>query len=122
LRVAVVAAAASVAAWATKGVAIGIAGGLDKSPFEGPFFLLGLAAFVIAVSALGISMVRGWPARTVAVIVAIVGTVLVSALTGWVIEVVVGSDHWAWYEANLWIISTSVLGLSTWLARRSVGG
>ena len=33
----------AVVAWGVKALVIGLAGGLDKSPLEGPLFILGLA-------------------------------------------------------------------------------
>lgn len=107
-------------AWAVKAVAIGVAGGLGKSPFEGPFFLLGLACFVVAVSTLAVSAVRrhGWFARVAAVLGAVVGTVVVTALIGVLIDALTSSDHWAWYEMNLWVISLGVLGVGTWHSSR----
>ena len=117
-RIAVIAAAGAVVAWAIKAVAIGVAGGLGKSPFEGPFFLLGLACFVVAVSTLAVSAVSGWLARGAAVLAAVVGTVLVTALTGVLIDALTSSDHWAWYELNLWVISLGVLGFGAWHSSR----
>ena len=119
-RIAVIAAATAVAAWACKAVAIGLAGGLDKSSFEQPFFLVGLVAFVVAVSTLAVSAVSryGWLARVAAVLASVVGTVLVTALTGMVVDVLTSSDHWAWYELNLWVISSAVLATGVWSARR----
>ena len=57
-RISVIAAAAAVASWAVKSVAIGSAGGLNKSPLEGPFFFLGLIFLVVSVCALALSVVR----------------------------------------------------------------
>ena len=55
---AVLAAIAAVVAWALKAVAIGLAGGLDKSPRESPVFGLGLVAIVIAFASLGVALAR----------------------------------------------------------------
>ena len=119
-RISLIAATTAVVAWAAKAVAIGTAGGLNKSPFEGPFFLVGLAAFVVAVSVLGVSLAghHGWLARIGAVVAAIVGTVVVTALTGIAVDALVPSDHWAFYELNLWLISTGVLAVGAWHASR----
>jgi hypothetical protein len=46
---------AAVAAWGIKAVAIGVAGGLEKSPFEGPLFRIGLLALVVAFAAAGVA-------------------------------------------------------------------
>ena len=119
-RIAVIAAASAVVAWALKAVAIGIAGGLDKSPFEGPFFLIGLVCFVVAVCTLAVSAVsrHGWFARLGAVVAAVGGTVGVTAVIGLLIDALVTSDHWAWYELNLWVISLGLLGFVTWYSGR----
>jgi hypothetical protein len=123
-RIAVIAAASAVVAWAVKAVAIGVAGGLDKSPFEGPFFLIGLVCFVVAVCTLAVSAVgrHGWLARIGAVIASVAGTVAVTAVIGLLIDAVVTSDHWAWYELNLWVISLGLLAFVTWYSGRQVGG
>ena len=70
-RLAVLAAAASVVAWGLKAVAIGVAGGLDQSPLEGPLYLLGLVSIVVAFAALGVAV-----AGNRAVIVTIIGAVV----------------------------------------------
>ena len=118
-RIAVIAAASAVVAWALKAVAIGLAGGLDKSALEQPFFLIGLVSFVVAVSTLAVSAVsHGWLARIGAVLAAVVGTVVVTALTGALVDALTTSDHWAWYELNLWVISSAVLALGAWHSSR----
>src|SRR5690606_15819887 len=70
-RLAVLAAAASVVAWGLKAVAIGVAGGLDQSPLEGPLYLLGLVSIVVAFAAVGVAV-----AGDRAVIVKIIGSVV----------------------------------------------
>ena len=123
-RIAVIAAASAVVAWALKAVAIGVAGGLDKSPFEGPLFLVGLVSFVVAVCAIAVSAVsrHGRLARVGAVLASVAGTVVVTALIGLLIDALVASDHWAWYELNLWVISLGLLGFVTWYSGRQVQG
>ena len=117
-RIAVIAAAGAVVAWAVKAVAIGVAGGLDKSPFEGPFFLLGLVCFVVAVGTFAVSAVHGWAARLGAVVAAVAGTVVVTVVTGVLIDAVATSDHWAWYELNLWVMSLGLLAFGAWYSAR----
>ena len=60
-RIALVAAVAAAASWTLKAVAIGTAGGLDKSPLEGPLFFAGCSCFVVASVALGVAITRGAP-------------------------------------------------------------
>lgn len=119
-RIAVIAAAGAVAAWAVKAVAIGVAGGLDKSPFEGPFFMLGLVSGLVAVGALAVSAVgrRQWWARAGAAVGGLVALIVVVGVTSAALEAVATSDHWVWSELNLWVVSLAVLALSAWHSPR----
>lgn len=60
-RLAALAAIIAVVSWGLKAVAIGIAGGLDRSPFESPLFGLGLVAIVVAFASLGVAVARERP-------------------------------------------------------------
>ena len=107
-RVAVLAAVGCVVVWAVKSVAIGVAGGLGKSPFEGPLFVLGLILFVAAWVAFGIALTagRGTPMRLLGAI----GGLVVAGLLFMFIEDPVGalvpdSAGWVNEEAGLWVIS-----------------
>jgi hypothetical protein len=76
-RVAMLAAAVAVVAWAAKAIAIWIAGGLDRSALEGPLFLAGFLSLLAAVAAVGVALAAGratW-LRVVAAL-ALLGTAL----------------------------------------------
>ncbi|KAE8766152.1 hypothetical protein [Georgenia thermotolerans] len=118
-RIALTTALLAAGAWTAKAVAIGIAGGLDRSPFENPLFFLGLAAWMVALAASGAALTRGAP--TPVRIAASLGAVA----AGWVAVVLVGAlvgdrvaGHWAWTELNLWVAGALTLGLAFWLDRR----
>lgn len=117
-RIALLAALAAVVCWTLKAVAIGVAGGLDKSPFEGPLFLAGLVCFVGAAAALGVALTRGRPgwlrAVTGVVVAPVVGigfTLVIDALVG-AMQPASPLRHWVWSEVNLWVIAIAVLGLA----------
>lgn len=113
-RIARSAALAATIVWTAKAVAIGTAGGLGKSPLEGPLFFLGLLCFVTAAVAYGVSVTRGRPAAVralagagvlvggVGVVVAVQGTLAALGIEG----------HWAWSELNLWISALLLLALT----------
>lgn len=119
-RIAVAAATAAVLAWAAKAVAIGVAGGLDQSPAEGPLFLLGLLCGVVAAGALGVSAVRGAPVwvRVLAAIGAVLALLLVTGLTSNGFAAVATNDHWVWSEVGLWIVAIALLALAAWHSSR----
>jgi membrane associated rhomboid family serine protease len=107
-RVAVLAAVGCVAVWALKALAIAVAGGLDKSPVEGPLFALGLLLFAVAWVAFGVAVTAG-RGTAMQVVGAIVG-LLVAALLFMFVEDPVGalvpeSAGWVTEEAGLWAIS-----------------
>ena len=120
-RIAVIAATTCSIAWAAKAVAIGLAGGLDKSPAEGPLFLLGLALAVATMVALTLTVLHSRPVwqRVAAVPASLGGMVLTVAALGELLGALVPSDHWAWYEASLWIYAAVVLGLALRIDRPS---
>jgi hypothetical protein len=114
-RVALVTAVATTAFWTAKSIVIALAGGLGKSPAEGPLFLLGLASCVVAAVATGIAL--GRPAHwwsTIAwgvaglVAVSLLGTVAQAVVTG----VEPSSPAWVWGEINLWVMAVAVLALN----------
>jgi hypothetical protein len=114
-RFALVTAVATTALWAAKAVAIGLAGGLGKSPAEGPLFLLGLVSCVVAAVATGIAV--GRPRRTWAKVAWGLAGFLVIAVVGAVAGAVVtavqpSSPGWAWGEINLWAMALAVLAVN----------
>lgn len=125
-RIALFAALAAVAFWTVKSVAIGVAGGLDKSPLEGPMFFCGLVSFIVAVVSLGVALTAG--SRTWLRVVGGIGAVVVGIVFTTVVDELVngyrepGPDrHWAWTEVNLWVVSLTVLALTSALAARRRG-
>ena len=119
------AAVVAVLAWGLKAVAIAVAGGLDKSPFEGPLFFLGLAANVIAFVALGVAVAgpRGTAAKVggavLGIVVGFAVTMLADSLAG---AVVPESAGWVAEEAGLWVAALLALGITGYWYRRSTSG
>ena len=119
-RIAVIAATTAALAWGAKAVAIGLAGGLDRSPAENPLFFLGLASCIVASVALVLSVLVGrpWWVRGAAALGVVVALFMITALLDAAVHGLVGGDHWVLTEVNLWIDALVVLGLSVALARR----
>ncbi len=118
-RIALWAAIAAATSWTAKSVAIGVAGGLDKSPLEAPLFFVGLTCFVAAVVALGVAVTSG--ARTWMRIAAGVGAFVVGIAFTLLVDAGVGAfaasgadRHWVWTEFNLWVVA--LVALATALA------
>ena len=109
--------------WTAKAMAIGIAGGLNRSPLESPLFLLGLVCCLVASAATGIAVIR--PAtvwgRTLSAAGGLAAGVLVTAATSAVVSAAAPpSPGWVWGELNLWATALTLLALNlTLLARRS---
>ena len=121
-RFAFIAASTAAALWALKGLAIGSAGGLGESPFEGPFFLAGLASFVVASVALGVAALPGRAAaiRGLAGLGVVAAGFALAAGVDTVVSSVVPPDadrHWAYTEVNLWVVAAVVLALALRLDR-----
>jgi hypothetical protein len=92
--------------WGLKAVAIGVAGGLDISPFESPLFFVGLIAIVVAFAALGVSVAgdRSTGVKVLAAIAGVVGGVVLSMVSSMIAEAVVpDSAGWVQAEAGLWV-------------------
>lgn len=122
---AVLAAIAAVVAWALKAVAIGVAGGLDKSPLESPLFGLGLVAIVVAFASLGVALARERSLAykvgggVVGVLIGVALSVLASTIAAAAIP---DSAGWVQEEAGLWVSALLALGVTAvWHTRRGTG-
>lgn len=105
-RIALYAAIGAAVAWAAKAVAIGAAGGLDRSALEGPLFLLGLVSGLVGAGALGVALTVGRPLwqRVAASALGIVVFLLVVAVTASAMAALTPADPgWVWSEVNLWV-------------------
>lgn len=114
-HVSVIATAGCLTAWAAKSLAIGTAGGLGKSPFEGPLFFVGLACYVVAVVALSLAITRGRPtaARAAGAVAGVaVGAGLSVALAVLVESLTPVDPSWVWSEVNLWLGAAVLLGVA----------
>jgi hypothetical protein len=119
------AALTAAAAWAAKAVAIGLAGGLDRSALEGPLFLLGLLAALVGAGALGAALAdgRGMPQRAAVVVVAVVAVTFLAAVTAAIFAALAPSDPgWVWSELNLWVIATLLVVAAAVVRRQPVPG
>ena len=119
-RVATVTAVGAVLAWGAKAVAIGLAGGLDKSPAESPLFFLGLVLYVVAALAIGVALTAGRSTSTRVLGGAAglcLGLVLFMIATLAIAPFKPADPFWVWEELNLWIVS--VLTAAGWLVLRS---
>ena len=121
-RVATYATIGAVSVWAAKALSIGIAGGLDKSPAEGPLFFLGMILFLTGVVAIGLAITAGRSLGFRAL--GVVGAVAVTLVVWLAIDTVIASlapendPHWAWAELQLWVIAVVVaVGWQFWLGR-----
>ena len=120
-RLAVVAAAAAVALWVAKGIAIAVAGGLDKSPLEGPLFALGMLSLLVALGAFGVAVTEGRPplfragAAVAALVVGVATSLLVQVLVKGLLP---ASTDWVQEEAGLWVGSALIAVLITMSLRR----
>ena len=105
-RLALLGAAGAVVLWALKATAIGTAGGLDKSPLEGPLFLAGLVSALVGAGALGAWVLAGRPTwmRVAGAVGAIVLLVLSAGVGGAIAAALQPDDpSWVWGEVNLWV-------------------
>lgn len=124
LRIARLAAVAALVAWLLKAVAIGVAGGLDQSPLEGPLFLVGLLLFVTAVVAFAVAVTAGRPiaVRVGSVAVAVVASLVLTASLVAVGGLLPESAGWVRSELNLWVVSTLIVVLAFWWPQRTTQG
>lgn len=122
LQVAVGAVVVAVLGWGLKALAIGLAGGLDRSPLESPLFAVGLVAIVVAFAAGGAAVAAG-RSTVVRVVGGLAGVVLggvVAVLVeGAVSAAVPDSAGWVKEEAGLWVSALLTLAVITgWLRHR----
>jgi hypothetical protein len=121
-RVSIVAAITAVAAWGMKGVAIALAGGLDKSALESPLFIVGLVAIIVAAGAFGAALATRRPAwlRALAVIVAVALAAVVALGVQTLIKALLpDSAGWVEEEAGLWVsASLTAAVIVVWLQGR----
>jgi len=118
-RVALLGAAGAVVFWAAKATAIGIAGGLDKSPLESPLFVAGLLSALVGAGALGAWLLAGRPTwvRALGALGVIVLVVLSAGIGGSVAAALQPDDpSWVWGEVNLWV-SAAVLAAAVLVQR-----
>ena len=114
-RLARTAAVATVVVWGVKALAIWAAGGLEKSPLEGPLFFLGLLAALVTGAAFGAALTAGRPTwlRAAAGVAGVIGALLLvsagDALSG---AVVPDSAGWVQEEAGLWLAALLLLVLT----------
>ena len=125
LRIAAGAAVAAAGSWGLKALVIGLAGGLDRSPLEGPFFFVGLVLLLVAFVAAGVAATTGRP-RPVRILGGI-GGALVGAVAFFLVETGVGalvpeSAGWVKEEAGLWAISVlTAVALLLWVTAQERG-
>ena len=111
-RLALAGAVIAVVSWALKAVAIGIAGGLDRSPFESPLFGLGLVGLVVAFFGIGLAAAskRSRLGKVVGgVLGLLIGIAFFLAVENAVGAVVPESAGWVQEEAGLWVIAIVTL-------------
>lgn len=122
-RVALIAALTSAVMWALKGVAIGVAGGLDRSPWEGPLFILGLLAHVTAFGTLGAAITAGrsLPRRALAAAAGVAAGYVLSMLAAALAAgIMPASTGWVRSEAGLWLAALLAVAVTAvWHARRT---
>lgn len=113
----------SAAAWTAKSVAIGVAGGLDRSPAEGPFFFLGLGANMAAVACLLLVAARhrSRGLRVLAALSALPVVLVLGLLTGAAVRLFEPpAPRSVWAELNLWVVAVALLGVAVLVHRRVV--
>ena len=109
--------------WTAKAVAIGIAGGLNRSPLESPLFLLGLVCCIVAAAATGVAVAHRQTVlgQTLSAAGGIVAGALVAVVANAVVAAVAPpSPGWVWGEVNLWAMALILLTVNlVLLPRRS---
>ena len=120
-RIALTASLVAVVAWALKAIAIAMAGGLDRSPAEGPLFVLGLVAALVGAGAFGAALPAGRSVgiRVLAGAAGVVTMVLLSVGVGALVTAVQPADpSWVFGEVNLWVGALTLLGVVVWWRSR----
>jgi len=112
--IAVAASVTCIVAWTAKAVAIGLAGGLDRSALESPLFMVGFIASLVAGVAIGLAHTAGRRivARVGAVALVLVCVFLLILGVNLVLGQLIQSDFWVWGEVNLWILALLVFGIA----------
>lgn len=122
-RLALVTSGLTCVLWTAKAISIAIAGGLGKTPAEGPLFLLGLLACVLAAAVTGMALAdrRTTAGQGLAAVGGIAAAVVYGALEGSLISAI-QPDHpgWVWGEVNLWILMLTILGVAGTLYLRLI--
>ncbi|QZY29841.1 hypothetical protein [Nocardioides coralli] len=121
-RVATWATTGAVVIWAVKAVAIGTAGGLDRSPAESPLFLAGMLTFLVGVVAIGLAVTagRGLAVRLLGVLGAVTGLFVAWMVIDTAIAALAPEQdpHWVWEELQLWVIAVlTAVGWQVWARR-----
>lgn len=123
-RAALAASVTTTVLWTAKAIVIAVAGGVGRSPLEGPLFLLGLLACVVAGVLVGAAFfVRRSPAwRTLGALLSFV----VLTVVGGVVQALAtsGAAHPPWWrgEVNLWAVMLTVLAGAVLARRREAAG
>lgn len=115
-RIAILAAGLALLLWLVKGVAIWVAGGLDKSPVEGPLFLAGFACYVVGAFAFGYSLSGGsvLVRLGLGVVSLVVGLTMINVLQSLTRAVLPDSAGWVNEEAGLWLSAAILVALTQW--------
>jgi hypothetical protein len=110
-RIPLTCALGALTAWTLKAVAIGIAGGLGRSPLEDPLFLTGLALALASVVSLGLLLTVGrHPAvRAGGVVLGVIAVFAVTVAVDAAAHAFTTSDHWVLTEVNLWVLALLLL-------------
>jgi hypothetical protein len=104
--------------WTAKAIAIAIAGGLGRSPVEGPLFLVGLVTCVVAAAVTGMAVAhpRSTSRRVFAAAVGIVAAAVYGTLEGALVSTISPAHPgWVWGELNLWVLMLTILALAVGL-------
>jgi hypothetical protein len=119
-RLALLLSLATAVAWTAKAFAIAAAGGLGRSPLEGPFFLAGLASAVAAAAVSGIALVRRRRllVRVLGAVAALVGLSLLGTLAQVAVTAAQPAHPgWVWGELNLWVVAVALVVLNLGVLR-----